>query len=189
LDRRSFQIDQGKGQIPPVDHQTPMAIPNGTNPSRYIGLDRPVDNVSYNESQTFLGILNAAEGNLYPLPTEAEWEYACKAGTTTAWSHGTDEGLLANYAWFRNNNNPKGTKAVGTKLENPWGFFDMHGNVYELCEDWEGNYSDGAQTDPKGPSTGTYRIIRGGAYVLPGQYLRSSVRNSTIRGRLTINSI
>jgi len=101
--------------------------------------------------------------NGYRLPTEAEWEYACRAGTTTSWSFGNDSDQLVNYAWFGSNSSLR-THEVGLKLPNAWGLFDMHGNVREWCWDWYASYSSGAQTDPRGPVSGSYRARRGGGY-------------------------
>ena len=97
------------------------------------------------------------------LPTDAQWEYACRAGTTTTYSFGNDNSELGTYAWFRSNSDEK-THEVGTKAPNSWGLYDMHGNVNEWCADWFDYYSDDAVTDPTGPATGSFRIARGGSY-------------------------
>ena len=141
--------------------------------------DRPVEKVSWDDIQKFLTRLNAQEaGNIpagwaYVLPTEAQWEYACRAGTTTAYSWGDDiNSSDANY-----NSNIGQTADVGQYSANPWGFFDMHGNVWEWTADWYAVYSSGAQTDPEGPATGSDRVL-GAA---PGQYghgLRSAYRST-----------
>jgi formylglycine-generating enzyme required for sulfatase activity len=122
--------------------------------------------------------------NGYRLPTEAEWEYACRAGTTTPFSTGnnitTDQ---ANYGGvFPYNNNAKGiyreeTTPVGSFVPNPWGLYDMHGNVWEWCWDWYGDYSSGSQTDPVGAVTGTFRVLRGGSWIFDGKGLRSAHRS------------
>jgi formylglycine-generating enzyme required for sulfatase activity len=152
-------------------------------PSRWggVGLNYPVENVGYHAVQKFLTRLNEQEaGNIpagwaYVLPTEAQWEYACRAGTTTAYSWGdTITTNNANYGnWdFRD---------VGQYSANPWGFFDMHGNAWEWTADAWGNYATGAQTDPfNAGATGTYRVTvaRGGSCYDAGQYLRSAQRNS-----------
>jgi formylglycine-generating enzyme required for sulfatase activity len=165
----------------------------GSNPSSYNGANRPVQYITWSELQTFIGELNSAAGAvLYRLPTEAEWEYACRAGTTTRWSYGDEESALTNYAWHRDNNGPSGTKDVGTKEPNPWGLYDMHGNVYEWCGDWFGGYPGSAQTDPTGPASGSYRVARGGAFDSAPRSTRSANRNpsaasdrhSTIGARL-----
>ena len=115
----------------------------------------------------------------YRLPTEAEWEYACRAGTTTAFSFGDDESKLGDYAWFDRNTFYAGEKyahKVGFKKPNPWGLYDMHGNVWEWCSDWfSGNLSGGV--DPVGPGGGSGRIIRGGGWKSDSVLCRSALRN------------
>ena len=111
--------------------------------------------VSWDDAVAFCEKLSAlpaeqAAGRVYRLPTEAEWEYACRAGTTTAYSFGDDEQDLGKYAWFGKNSG-KTTHAVGEKLPNGWGLYDMHGNVLEWCSDRGGDYPKGAVTDPVGP--------------------------------------
>jgi len=150
----------------------------GKNPSDFssCGDDCPVENVSWPDAQEFIRRLNTKEGeNKYRLPTEAEWEYACKAGTTTAFYFGDDGRLLGQYAWY-NGNSAKGTQAVGRKKPNQWGLYDMHGNVWEWCEDWFGPYPAGSVTDPTGPSSGSYRVFRGGGWHFDAKFCRSEVR-------------
>ena len=137
----------------------------GSNPSYNKGPNRPVEQISWNDVQGFIAKLNEMAGEeIYRLPTEAEWEYACRGGTTTRWSFGDDESQLGDYAWYDGNNSPSGTKEVGSKLPNLWGLYDMHGNVWEWCQDWHGRYSSGAQVDSKGPAAGPDRVIRGGHF-------------------------
>ncbi|MDR1837187.1 MAG: formylglycine-generating enzyme family protein [Treponema sp.] len=121
--------------------------------------------------------------NGYRLPTEAEWEYACRVGTVTPFSTGNNiTANLANYDGnYPYNNNSRETyrqrtTAVGSFAPNPWGLYDMHGNVWEWCWDWYGNYSSGAQTDPQGAVSGSYRVMRGGSWSSSGQFLRSAGR-------------
>jgi len=120
--------------------------------------------------------------NGYRLPTEAEWEYACRAGTTTAYNTGNT--ISDNTGWYTDNSGSK-THQVGLKPANAWGLYDMHGNVSEWCWDWYGTYASGAQTDPTGASSGSIRVARGGNWNNSGQYLRSAYRgrgDPSVRG-------
>jgi formylglycine-generating enzyme required for sulfatase activity len=134
----------------------------GNNPSEFKGQqNNPVENVSWNDVQTFIERLNQKEGTKkYRLPTEAEWEYAAHAGTTTV-SFGDDEEDPGRYAWYEDNSNWE-THPVGQKEPNPWGLYDVHGNVLEWVQDWfDGDYySRSPAIDPRGPSEGKYRVIR-----------------------------
>ncbi len=140
------------------------------------GDDDAVVNVSWYEAKAFCRWLSEREGKTYRLPTEAEWEYACRAGTRTAYFTGDtlDAGMYRNQIVARDYANV--SLAVGKTKANAFGLYDMHGNVEEWCEDWYGNYSDGKQTDPVGPSNGTYRVTRGGSHHTPVKYLRSANR-------------
>jgi formylglycine-generating enzyme required for sulfatase activity len=127
----------------------------------------------------------ASAANGYRLPTEAEWEYACRAGTVTAFDDGADTYIgIANYdaivdplGWYSGNSGSK-THEVGKKAENAWGLYDMHGNVWEWCWDWYEGYSSDAVDDPAGPTSGTARVLRGGSWDTGAQYLRSASRVS-----------
>jgi len=112
--------------------------------------------------------------NGYRLPTEAQWEYACRAGTTTAYN--TGDTISDNTGWYKENSESK-THEVGKKSANAWGLYDMHGNVYEWCWDWYGDYSSGAQTNPMGASSGSWRVVRGGCWNDEAKKLRSAYRN------------
>ena len=125
----------------------------GTNPSHFKGAKNPVESVSWRDAQNFCKKLSATSGKTVRLPTEAEWEYACRAGTTTAYYFGESENVLADYAWFSSNAN-KTTHAVGEKKPNAWGLFDMHGNVFQWCQDWYGTYPSGLVADPTGAKGG-----------------------------------
>lgn len=132
----------------------------GENPSSFKDCAGcPVENVSWNDATEFISQLNAKnDGFVYSLPTEAQWEYAARAGTMGAYA-----GNLNDMAWYGENSGSK-THQVGTKQPNSFGLFDMYGNVQEWCEDWYGNYSGGDVTDPKGAASGTVRVMRGGAW-------------------------
>ena len=151
----------------------------GSNPSKYKGANHPVEKVSWEEVQQFISKLNQSAGSsVYRLPTEAEWEYACRAGSTTRWSFGDDASMLGEYAWYDGNNSSFGTKDVGTKKPNLWGLYDMHGNVYEWCQDkWGSSYSSGSQIDPLGPTAGSSRVMRGGRFNNSARYVRSAYRD------------
>ena len=144
----------------------------GTNPSEYKGAQNPVEQVSWHEAVEFWLKLSAlpaeqAAGRVYRLPTEAEWEYSCRGGTTTLYSFGDDESQLGQYAWYHKNydkNSRNTTHAVGGKKPNPWGLYDMHGNVWEWCQDWYGEYAPSASEDPMGASSGSSRVLRGGSW-------------------------
>ena len=136
----------------------------GNNPSYFEGDDLPVESVSWNDVQKFIRKLNAREGgNKYRLPTEAEWEYAARAGSTGKYCFGDDEGRLGEYAWYKSNSGAR-SHPVGGKRANTWGLYDMHGNVWEWVQDWYGDYSSGSSTDPVGRSTGSNRVARGGGW-------------------------
>ena len=139
--------------------------------------DRPVEQVSWDDAQEFLAKLNLMEKiDTYRLPTEAEWEYACRAGSTTRFCFGDKEEKLGEYAWYGDNSEGK-THPVGQKQPNAWGLYDMHGNVWEWCQDWYGDYPAGPVTDPRGPDAGEYRVLRGGSWDNDTRNLRSAVRN------------
>jgi formylglycine-generating enzyme required for sulfatase activity len=136
--------------------------------------------VSWDDAVEFCRKLSAlpaekAAGYVYRLPTEAEWEYACRAGTRTKYSFGDDESELGDYAWHASNSGNT-THPVGGKKPNPCGLYDMHGNVWEWCQDWHGDYPSGAVTDPTGPSSGSYRVLRGGSWNYFSEDCRSAYR-------------
>ena len=148
----------------------------GTNPSNFKGSQLPVEMVSWEEAVEFCRKLSAKEGRPYRLPTEAEWEYACRAGSRTKWSFGDDASSLGEYAWYTSNLGST-THPVGEKKPNAWGLYDMHGNVYEWCSDWHGEYASTAVSDPSGATAGSSRVYRGGSWgSVPGS-CRSATRS------------
>jgi formylglycine-generating enzyme required for sulfatase activity len=140
--------------------------------------NNPVECVSWNDAQAFCKKLSEATGKKYRLPSEAEWEYACRAGTTTRYYFGDDANQLGDYAWFTDNSRSK-THPVGQKRPNGWGLYDMHGNVWEWCEDsWHKNYK-GAPTDGSAWIQGgnSFRILCGGGWYYSSRFCRSSFRD------------
>jgi formylglycine-generating enzyme required for sulfatase activity len=134
----------------------------GKNPSSFKGARNPVENISWNDAQDFCKKLSAKSNRTARLPTEAEWEYACRAGSTGDYCFGNDAKQLAEYAWYDSNSDHT-THPVGGKKPNAWGLYDMHGNVWEWCEDYWGSYTAGKVTDPKGTDKGRLHVFRGGA--------------------------
>jgi len=160
----------------------------GSNPSAFKGdPNRPVESVSWFNATNYCGKLTQSErtagristNSVYRLPTEAEWEYACRAWTSTRFSYGDDPGYtnLTQYAWY-DANSLATTHPVGQKLPNPWGLYDMHGNVPEWCQDWYAPYRGGIAIDPQGPATGSTRIGRGGPWFRTASNCRSAWRNA-----------
>ena len=157
-----------------------MAVMGSINPSNFLSPDRPVDEVSWNDVQAFIQKLGAIEKtHSYRLPTEAEWEYAARAGSETNYCYGNDpEGVdLNRYAWFERNSD-KQTHPVGLLSPNAWGLYDMHGNVTEWVQDRYDKeyYSNSPDKDPQGPTTGRKRVVRGGAWINQAYSCRSAAR-------------
>ena len=151
----------------------------GKKPFVRAGPDYPAMFVSWDDAVEFCKELSEQEGLEYRLPTEAEWEYACRAGSSTAYSFGDDAAELVNYAWVMKNSYVAGeafAHRVGEKLPNAWGLYDMYGNVWEWCGDWHGPYPDVPVTDPRGPSGGSGRVIRGDRWVGKAKTCRSADR-------------
>ena len=148
------------------------AVMGDSNPSRFKGDTLPVENISFDQVQEFLKRLNARnDGFAYRLPTEAEWEYAARAGTL-----GPNTGPLDEVAWHLGNSEMK-SHPVGQKKPNAWGLYDMEGNVYEWTNDWFFDYEEDAVTDPRGPETGFERVPRGGSWNSTPVGVRTSNRN------------
>jgi formylglycine-generating enzyme required for sulfatase activity len=165
----------------------------GTNPSEYKGGNLPIERISWNDAGEFCRKLEFKEGKTYRLPTEAEWEYACRAGTATKYSFGDSADMLwqygnycdasntSNYSSYtkdtRHNDRYAKTSPVGSFKPNPWGLYDMHGNVWECCSDWyKVGYDSGMAINPTGPQEGKTRVLRGGCWDSAAKYCRSSAR-------------
>ena len=155
----------------------------GSNPSQFTGdLQRPVETVSWHDAQEYIRRLNVREpGVVYRLPTEAEWEYAARAGMTTAYSYGDDPGQLRDYAWYAVNAGRQ-THPVGEKRPNAWGLHDMHGHVCEWAQDWYSAYTAATAVDPTGPAAGAARVIRGGGWIGGAGPCRSAYRRGADPG-------
>ena len=192
-DRESFGTDEtqhsvtltkgfwlGKHEVTQAQWEEVM----GSNPSVFKGTNLPVQQVSWDDAVSFCAKLTKRErtagrlpkGYAYQLPTEAQWEYACRAGTKTAYSFGNSiTTKQANYAG-------RETTPVGSYTANAWGFHDLHGNVWEWCRDWYGLYPSGSVSDPMGPASGSNRVLRGGSWYYDGHTLRSAKRATNAPG-------
>ena len=144
------------------------------NPSSFKGINRPVENVSWADAQEFIKRVNGSgvipSGWKFALPTEAQWEYACRAGEAGPYSGGSIEQV----AWY-DRNSTRQTHDVGTKKANAWGLHDMHGNVWEWCADWINDTLPGGR-DPTGTSSGSNRVFRGGSWNIDSGLCRSAYR-------------
>lgn len=164
-----------------------------SNPSRWKGEKNPVEQIRWSDAVKYCNVRSQSEGfnpcyNLktwecdfsadgYRLPTEAEWEYACKAGTETSYYYGDDPKKLRNYAWFKENSGGR-PRPVGQKLPNPWGIYDMYGNVWEWCNDFYkvDYYQESPEKNPRGPKSGDTKVLRGGCWNSTAEQSRSSFR-------------
>ena len=143
------------------------------NPSRFKGDDHPVETVTWHDCELFIRRVNAAIPDMsFRLPTEAEWEYACRAGSKNPVS---GSGLIGEMAWYEMNSDSQ-THEVGRNRPNAWGFYDMHGNVLEWCSDWYSVPTAGNAVDPKGPPSGSFKILRGGCWFFSDRDCRSAYR-------------
>jgi len=171
----------------------------GKNPAKFPGPEKPVERLSWYAATQYCNVRSPREGftpcydpqtlecdwgaDGYRLPTEAGWECACRAGTTTAWSFGNDPAKLVRYAWFKKNAG-KTTHPVKQKAPNPWDLHDMHGNVSEWCKDFHAESYDriSDREDPRGPASGEQRVLRGGSWATGGASCRSSARQNETPG-------
>jgi formylglycine-generating enzyme required for sulfatase activity len=161
----------------------------GNNPSHFNRSKNPVERVSWDDCQAFFEKINAkVGGGKFSLPAEAQWEYACRAGSVTRYCFGDDMSSLDEYAWYDKNSENK-THAVGKKKPNAWGLYDIHGNVWEWCADWYdgGYYANSPVDDPAGPSGGSNRVFRGGGWYDPALNCRSANRYGYSPERRTDN--
>ena len=176
-----YEVTQGEYLAVMGNNPSYFQPPNAT-----ADTNRPVEMVSWDDATNYCWELTDRErlagriaaNSVYRLPTEAEWEYACRAWTSTRFSYGDDPGYtnLKNYAWYDANSEGT-THPVGQKLPNPWGLYDMHGNVNEWCQDWYGDYVGGIVVDPQGPVAPSFRMFRGGQWGYYARFCRSASRN------------
>ena len=148
----------------------------GSNPSNRKGDNLPVEMVSWDDCQKFITKLNKLTGRRFRLPTEAEWEYAARGGSKSRGYKYSGSNNIGDVAWYAMTTNGKGTRDVKTKQANELGLYDMSGNVWEWCQDWKGSYSSGSQVNPTGPSSGFYRVDRGGSWGADARFCRVSYR-------------
>ena len=171
----------GKVTVTQSQWQTLM----GNNPSQFVGEQRPVEMVSFDDAVEFLERLNRQESTFtYRLPTEAQWEYAARAGSQGTYCYGSQRSQLDRYAWYQKNSDKK-THPVGHLSPNAWGLYDMHGNVHEWCSDWfdRNYYSRSPAHDPHGPKKGLARSLRGGDWGSLNWYCRCAIRSLSAADR------
>lgn len=191
---RQVQISAFSMDVTEVTQESFQAM-LGRNPAKWPGPDKPVERISWLAAVQYCNMRSTRDGfrpcydlktlkcdftaDGYRLPTEAEWEYACRAGTSTRWSFGSAAGDVGKHAWFKGNSG-KTTHPVKAKPANPWGLYDMHGNVAEWCHDFydESYYASAPARDPRGPETGEERVLRGGSWNVGEESCRSAARFS-----------
>lgn len=187
----SQPFDLSKYEVTQAQWKSVMG--GGKTPIVFQGDDLPVESVTWNDVQEFIRKLNEKEGaDIYRLPTEAEWEYAARAGTRSSYHFGDDVDQLDQYTWYKKNSDGK-TQAVGGKRPNQWGLHDMHGNVWEWVQDWYGTHAtptagtsaETAISDPIGPQSGEDRVIRGGSWYYEARDCRSASRLSMSPGMIS----
>jgi formylglycine-generating enzyme required for sulfatase activity len=155
----------------------------GGNPSQFKGADLPVEQVTADDCEAFIERLNAVGKGMFRLPTEAEWEYACRAGSTGKFCFGDDDRQLGDYGWYSTNSDGQ-TQPVGKKKPNAWGLHDMLGNVAEWCNDCYSPtaYASAAAADPRGPESANYRVLRGGSWRSGEKQCRAAARQGESPG-------
>ncbi len=166
----------GKYEITQAQWRVVAALPAinihlKADPAKFKGELLPVESISWDEAIEFCARLSKATGNQYRLPTEAEWEYAARAGNKNEYPDNLEQ-----MAWYDKNSETK-THVVGQKQPNPWGLYDIYGNIYEFCNDWYGEYPESFVVDPKGANSGDAKVVRGGSWYYPNNYCRSALRN------------
>ncbi len=179
----------------PVTQQQWVEVMN-TNPSHYQDPDKPVEKISFDEIMEFIHKMNEIDENSYRLPTEAEWEYACRAGSSSKYFFGDDQDGLDDYVWYSANtktgsNRQTQTQKVGLKKPNSFGLYDMLGNVSEYCSDYfdEEYYSISPKKDPIGPFTGDQHVLRGGNFNYPkNPFNKETNKLITCAGRMTYHN-
>ncbi len=175
--RISKPFYMGKAEVTQAQWKAVM----GDNPSYFKGDDLPVEQVTWDDAQEFCRKLSLKARREVRLPTEAEWEYACRAGGTGKWTFGDREFDLQDYAWYSDNSEAK-THPVGLRKPNAWGLYDVHGNVWEWCADRYGSYSANEAKDPIGLASGEARVLRGGSWYNYPHYCRSARRDWSAAG-------
>ena len=158
----------GKYEVTQAQWQSVM----GLNPSRFKSPGRPVENVAWDDCQIFVNKVNATVGGAARFPTEAEWEYACRAGSSAPFS---GSGNITEMAWYDENSDSQ-SHETGENKPNAWGFYDMHGNVLEWCSDWFSEHHNMKPVNPKGPPSGSFKILRGGCWFFYASDCRSAYR-------------
>ena len=179
------------GEVPQAQYESVMQVrPWKGKPQVTEGPGYPAPYVNWHDAVEFCRKLSEKEGVEYRLPTEAEWEYACRAGASTAWCFGDDARQLSQYAWHQDNSSGT-THPVGGLKPNAWGLFDMHGNVWEWCYDWYDTYEiEQVLVDPKGPASGSRRVLRGGAFLYRPKAVRAADRiDSLVRPVYRLHSV
>ena len=156
----------------------------GSNPSYFKGDNLPVEQVSWNDCQTFINRLNNYTSRNFRLPTEAEWEFAARGGNYSRHYKYSGSNYIGDVAWYEDNsgNSSNRTHHVGAKQANELGLYDMSGNVWEWCSDWYGSYSSYSQNDPTGPNSGSCRVRRGGSWDNGARGCHSSFRGYDVPG-------